>query len=602
MRPRWWNSTPPTKMGPSHQAIPTDARPIPLPELPEFATGSGSPRSSDPELESLPNGLIHELWLPQSHASDSTTRRVYRGFADEKEATFFACCRQYPKAVGWSLLLFLTVVMEAYDKSLVTGLFAFPAFRRKYGEPTMPRGTPADEQMYEISPSWQMGLQNAAIVCEIIGLLAHGYITDLIGYRKMMLVSLFWMCIAVFPAFFAGSIGVLLTSQALSGLSWGVIEILAATYAAEVVPNALRPFVLSSINMCWLVGQVIGTGILRSLVHETSQWSYRLPFALQWAWAIPLLFGVWFAPDSPWWLIRHERIEDAKRALTRLSNKNNTDIEDTISLMKHTNKMEKDSNYGGANYKDLFTGVNRRRTEIACVAWMCQAFSGWSLTSYAPYFFEQAGFSASISFNLSTACYGVGIIGGIISWTLLPFVGRRKLYIYGLIAPICLLTAGGVVWVVLNDRAGANWTLAGLIVAMTFVYDMTIGPVCYIVVAEIPSTRLRVKTVALARVTYNLCLIFNNVIMPKMLNPSAWDIGGASCFLYAGTSFFCLIWCYIRLPETRNLTYLELDILFDRKAATPKFKELQDRLEDSAYLSMTRAERLTNWHGWLAYS
>jgi SP family general alpha glucoside:H+ symporter-like MFS transporter len=180
----------------------------------------------------------------------------------------------------------------------------------------MPPGTPADEQMYEISPSWQMGLQNAAIVCEIIGLLAHGYLTDLIGYRKMMLVSLFWMCIAVFPAFFADSIGVLLTSQALSGmslytfiyamqtnyssgLSWGVIEILAATYAAEVVPNALRPFVLSSINMCWLVGQVIGTGILRSLVHETSQWSYRLPFALQWAWAIPLLFGVWFAPDSP---------------------------------------------------------------------------------------------------------------------------------------------------------------------------------------------------------------------------------------------------------------------------------------------------------------
>jgi SP family general alpha glucoside:H+ symporter-like MFS transporter len=599
MRLRWWNSTPPirTKMGPSNEAIPIDARPIPLPELPEFQTEMGT-ESSSPELESFSNGLSHSLWLPQTHTSDSTTRRVYRGFADEKEATFFACCRQYPKAVGWSLLLFLTVVMEAYDKSLVTGLFAFPAFRQKYGKPT----GELNNRMYEISPSWQMGLQNAAIVCEIIGLLAHGYITDLIGYRKMMLVSLLWMCIAVFPAFFADSIGVLLTSQALSGLSWGVIEILAATYAAEVVPNALRPFVLSSINMCWLVGQVIGTGILRSLVHETSQWSYRLPFALQWAWAIPLLFGVWFAPDSPWWLIRHERTEDAKRALARLCNKNTTDIEDTISLMKHTNKMEKDYNYGGASYKDLFKGVNRRRTEISCIAWVCQGLSGWSLTSYAPYFFEQAGFSASISFNLSTACYGVGIAGGIIAWGLLPFVGRRKLYLCGLIAPICLLTAGGIVWALLSDRTGANWTLGGIIIAMTFVYDMTIGPVCYIVVAEIPSTRLRVKTVALARVTYNLCLIFNNIIMPKMLNPSAWDIGGASCFLYAGTSFFCLIWCYFRLPETRNLTYLELDILFERKAPTPKFKELQDRLEDSAYLSMTRAERLTNWHGWLAYS
>jgi SP family general alpha glucoside:H+ symporter-like MFS transporter len=113
MRLRWWNSTPPirTKMGPSNEAIPTDARPIPLPELPEFATETGTENSS-PDLESFSNGLSHSLWLPQTHTSDSTTRRVYRGFADEKEATFFSCCRQYPKAVGWSLLLFLTVVME----------------------------------------------------------------------------------------------------------------------------------------------------------------------------------------------------------------------------------------------------------------------------------------------------------------------------------------------------------------------------------------------------------------------------------------------------------------------------------------------------------
>jgi SP family general alpha glucoside:H+ symporter-like MFS transporter len=149
--------------------------------------------------------------------------------------------------------------------------------------------------MYEISPSWQMGLQNAAIACEIIGLLDVYRCVSCIfcrQYRRPINVtSSVWY---VYKPIFIRKI---LTVS--SGLSWGVIEILAATYSAEVVPNALRPFVLSSINMCWLVGQVIGTGILRSLVHETSQWSYRLPFALQWAWAIPLLFGVWFAPDSP---------------------------------------------------------------------------------------------------------------------------------------------------------------------------------------------------------------------------------------------------------------------------------------------------------------
>ncbi|KAF4470889.1 maltose permease [Fusarium albosuccineum] len=573
-----------------------DAHPMTTPELPTLIALESHEGST---AANAPLYLVDSLWLPRSSSVDTTTRRVRRGLAIEKESTFLSCCRQYPKAVAWSLLLFLTVVMEAYDKSLITGFLAFPAFRQKYGR--LVTKAPG-EQDYEISPAWQMGLQNAAIVCEMIGLLAHGYITDVIGYRNMMIASLLWMCVAVFPAFFANSIGVLLASQALCGISWGVIQTLAATYAAEVVPAVLRPFVLSNINMCWLVGQLIGTGILRSLVHETSEWSYRLPFALQWAWAIPLLFAILFAPDSPWWLIRHGRSTDAKRALQRLSEKDNADIDDTIALMEHTNRVEKSLDYGGDRYTDLFKGVNRRRTEIACMAWICQALSGWSFTSYAPYFFEQAGFDASNSFNLSTGNYGVGIVGGMISWVLLSFVGRRRLYISGLVAPIVLLLAGGIVSVVIGGRSGADWALGGLIIAMTFCYDMTIGPACYVLVAEIPSTRLRVKTVALARVTYNIALVFNNVIMPKMLNPSAWDLEGKSCFVYAGTSFLCLIWCYFRLPETKKLTYLELDILFEKKAPTSKFRELQDRLTDNAYVSMSRAEQRSTWHGWLAYS
>ncbi|KAI8667330.1 hypothetical protein LRP88_00916 [Fusarium phalaenopsidis] len=587
-------------MGPASETRSQDEDDIPMPEFHSLAILQSHNESSTGHV-SL--NFADALWLPRSSSLDTTAGRVRRGVAIEKETTFLRCCRQYPKAVGWSLLLFLTVVMEAYDKSLVTGFLAFPAFRRKYGRPTLPPNTPPEDQVYEISPSWQMGLQNAAIGCEIIGLLAHGYITDVIGYRKMMIASLLWMCAAVFGAFFANGIGVLLASQALCGISWGVIQTLAATYAAEVVPSVLRPFVLSNINMCWLVGQVIGTGILRALVHNSSQWSYRLPFALQWAWAIPLLFGICFAPDSPWWLIRHGRTAEAKHALYRLSNESNMDINDTIELMQHTNRVEKTLKYGGGSYLDLFKGVNRRRTEIACMAWICQALSGWSLTSYAPYFFEQAGFDASSSFNLSVAGYGVGILGGIMSWTLLSFVGRRKLYLSGLLIPVILLLAGGIVSVTLGDRRGADWALGAIIIAMTFFYDLTIGPVCYVLVAEIPSTRLRVKTVALARVTYNIAIMVNNIVMPKMLNPSAWNIGGKACFLYASTSFVCLIWCYFRLPETRKLTYLELDILFEKKAPTSKFKELQDRLDETAYLSMTRTEQLrSRWHGWLAYS
>ncbi|KAG9501601.1 hypothetical protein J7337_007292 [Fusarium musae] len=479
---------------------------------------------------------IEVLWLPRgSHSSDDTGEKVRRALNNEKEMTILGCCKQFPKAIFWSLLLFLTVVMEGYDKSLVAGFVAFPAFRRRYGEEF---GTP-NGPIYEISPLWQTALQVSAIAC----------------------------------------------------ISWGVIQTLAATYAAEVVPSAIRACLLSMTNMCW------------SLVHNNSEWSYRIPFALQWAFAIPLLIGIIFAPESPWWLIRRERKVEARHALQRLTKQSQLDIDDTIAVMEHTNRIERKLNYGGSSYLDLFKGANLRRTEICCMVWSVQALCGWILTGYAPYFLEQAGFDSSKSFSLSTGMYGMALVGGMISWFLLSHIGRRKLYLTGLAAAVFMLTLGGILSVVLDGQKGLNWSLGAILITTTFLYNLSIGPTCYVIVAEIPSTRLRVKTIALARVVYNIFMIVNNVIVPQMLNPTAWNMQGKSCFVYAGTALLCLVYCYFRLPETKGLSYLELDMLFEKGAPTAKFKELQQRLANSAYLTVDRAERMRNaWHGWLTYS
>lgn len=271
--------------------------------------------------------------------------------------------------------------------------------------------------------------------------------------------------------------------------------------------------------------------------------------------------------------------------------------------MEHINGVEKKMNYGGATYTDLFKGVNRRRTEISCMVWMCQALGANVLTGYAAYFFEQAGLDASNAFNLSTGMYAMAFVAGMVSWALLFKVGRRTLYMFGIASALLLLASGGIVSAVSPRTVGEEWALGALIILATFAYDLTIGPVCYVVVAELPSTRLRVKTVALARISYNIISIINNALVPKFLNPTALDLEGKVCFVYAGTSLFCLLWCYFRLPETKGLSYLELDILFEKKAPAVKFGQVQNRLAQSAYMTASNAERLTDsWHGWLAYS
>ena len=392
----------------------------------------------------------------------------------------------------------------------------------------------------------------------------------------------------------------LLASEILCGISWGVFQTLSTTYAAEVMPVALRAYLTSNVNLCWLLGQLIGSGVLRGTYQWSNQWSYRVPFGLQWMWALPILVGTYFAPESPWWLVRKERIDDAKKSLRRLVTPKSGAVNDdeTINMMRHTNELEKQMS-SGTSYFDCFKGIDRRRTEIVCMVWMIQTLSGAPMTGFSTYFFTRAGLPPTKAYDLSIGMYGVAILAHVCALFMMRYIGRRTLYIYGCAFMSATLLVGGIVGTLPNTK-GEGWTLGALIVLMTFIYDCTIGPVCYSLVSELSSTRLRIKTVVLARVAYNLVSIVANILMPYMLNPESWDLRGKACYVWAFTAFLSCIWCYFRLPEPKGLTYLEIDVFFQRKVKARRFSKLRVELASTGYFSLV--ENHTDRKGWTGYT
>jgi SP family general alpha glucoside:H+ symporter-like MFS transporter len=53
---------------------------------------------------------------------------------------------------------------------------------------------------------------------------------------------------------------------------------------------------------------------------------------------------------------------------------------------------------------------------------------------------------------------------------------------------------------------------------------------------------------------------------------TAWNWGAKAAFFYAGTNLLCNIWCWFRLPETKDRTFGEIDLLFTHRVPARKFR------------------------------
>ena len=80
---------------------------------------------------------------------------------------------------------------------------------------------------------------------------------------------------------------------------------------------------------------------------------------------------------------------------------------------------------------------------------------------------------------------------------------------------VILMVIGGLGF---SHGKGVQLAIGILLVISTLCNMITIGPVCYPIVAETPSGRLRYKTIVIGRFVYNLTGIFGNSVTPRMIS------------------------------------------------------------------------------------
>jgi MFS transporter, SP family, general alpha glucoside:H+ symporter len=346
-----------------------------------------------------------------------------------------------------------------------------------------------------------------------------------------------------------------------------------------------------TIPQCFIIGQLIAAGVLDGCLKITNQWAYRIPFgkfrlhfsflfsqadfirAIQWTWPAFLFPILLFAPESPWHLVRKGRLEEAEHSLKRLVRSSaGIDTKETLAIIVHTNNLEQELSTG-TSYMDCFKGPELRRTEIACVTFAGQVLSGSTFAYNSTYFFQQVGLSSDLTYKLNTGGTGMALFGTLVAWfALMPYLGRRTIYLWGMLTMATILFVIGILNVKTQEH-GIGMTQAVLTLAWTLTFQLSVGQLGWALPAEMGSTRLRQKTVCLARNAYYVISVISGVLEPYFMNPTEWNLKGYTGFIWGATALLTFVWAYFRLPETRGRTFGELDILFAKRVPARKFAD-----------------------------
>jgi MFS transporter, SP family, general alpha glucoside:H+ symporter len=101
----------------------------------------------------------------------------------------------------------------------------------------------------------------------------------------------------------------------------------------------------------------------------------------------PLAILIFLAPESPWWLVRKGKFDQAARSVGRLGRKSTANVAETVAMMRRVIEMEKSDKK--PTHIELFKGTDLRRTLIVCGVYAAQNLTGNLIANQAVYFFER---------------------------------------------------------------------------------------------------------------------------------------------------------------------------------------------------------------------
>ncbi|KAL6854833.1 hypothetical protein ACO1O0_005960 [Amphichorda felina] len=444
-------------------------------------------------------------------------------------------------------------LLLGFDQGVMAGIIgADNRFGRDFGNP---------------GPDMQGNITSMYNIGCVIGSIATYFIGERLGRRTMLMMGGSIMVVGAVILGASYSIAQLIVGRIVTGIGNGMNSSTAPVYLSECSPAHIRGALLTLQGTVTILGVVIAywTDYGTSFYESSFQW--RFPLGFQAVFAVLLILQVIGLPETPRWLVQHDRFEEARDVVAALDGKPSDHAEVHRIILDIRVGLEEEQKGGPFRFAELFSWgetQNLRRLLLVISIQLFQQFSGSNMINYyLPIIIEQnMGVNRSLSLILSGAAQCTYLVGSAIPVLLMDRFGRRTLlFICSAGLCFCFVMVSILVSV---GTSSASYAATVFI----FIYQLFMGvgwlPVPWFYPSEITTTRTRSRMQAIAS-GWNWMAVFAVV---KITPISFANIGWHTFIIFAvlNAAFIPLVYCFY--PETKGIELEDIPLLFSKGGIT----------------------------------
>ncbi|KAL8291519.1 hypothetical protein RQP46_002497 [Phenoliferia psychrophenolica] len=477
------------------------------------------------------------------------------------------------KALVWAIngVCGLSIFFFGYDQGMMGGVNQAPDYINTMGLGYMVTGAGGKVTAVVTNSTKQGGIVAAYYLGTLIGCMLGGWVGDKLGRKKTVLFGCAWIVIgAPLQASAQGSTW-MVCARIVNGIGTGALNAIVPVWSAETSGHTSRGFFIALEFTLNIFGVVVAYWLeygLSYIGNGDTAVRWRLPIAFQLVPLVALAFSVTLLPESPRWLLKTGRREEALAILGRLRSDDgeiNEEAQQEFDEIDLAIKLDggEDPSYVSMFFKSSGKLHMSRRTQLAIWIQILQEWGGIAaITIYQPIIFQLAGFDAQTSGWVS----GVNTITYMFSTLICVFTldrfGRRALLFWGGGVQAFALVMAGVFVYLLRVHPEKTPQFGGAAAFMVFLYTATFGAtwltVPWIYPAEIWPVNARAKGNAWGVVGWSIGNGWCTLLIPIMFA----NLKESALYIFGACNIVAIIAVYLFYPETANRTLEEIDFLF----------------------------------------